>query len=126
MRRLRSDSGAVAVEFALVLIMLVAILSGIIDAGLILSQKLTLASAAREGARVMALQSDPVPSVSKLRTEIGLASAVQIEVLPPTGCPIGVAPGSTVSVKLTDHYSSIGIIALSGNPTAKVVMRCGG
>jgi Flp pilus assembly protein TadG len=49
--RARQERGASAVEFALVLPLLLAIVFGIIDFGLIMAQKATLASAARTGAR---------------------------------------------------------------------------
>ena len=50
-----SDRGAVAVEFALVLPLLLLILFGIIDFGRMLNAQITVNEAAREGARAMAL-----------------------------------------------------------------------
>jgi Flp pilus assembly protein TadG len=58
MKRFRSDTGAVAVEFAIVLIPLMLILLGVIDFGRIYTQQISLTAAARQGARVMALQTD--------------------------------------------------------------------
>ena len=46
-----ADRGAVAVEFALILPILVMILFGIIEFGFVLAQKAALSSAVREGAR---------------------------------------------------------------------------
>ena len=54
----RRDRGAAAVEFALVLPVLLLILFGIIDFGRMLNAQLTVNEAAREGARAMALQSE--------------------------------------------------------------------
>jgi len=53
MKPLRSDRGATAVEFALVILPLALLLMGIIDFGRAYSQQLELSSAAREGVRVM-------------------------------------------------------------------------
>src|SRR5215831_13065346 len=50
-----SDRGAAAVEFALVLPILVILIFGIIDFGRMLNAKITLTEAAREGARATAL-----------------------------------------------------------------------
>ena len=48
----RRDEGAAAVEFALVLPILVVLLFGIIEFGLVFDAQLTITHAAREGARV--------------------------------------------------------------------------
>lgn len=56
MRRLHSDSGAVAVEFALVMVPLLLILFGIIDFGFAFDNQLAVTAAAREGARTMAVE----------------------------------------------------------------------
>jgi len=53
--RKTSDRGAVAVEFALVLPLLLILIFGIIDFGRMLNAKITLTEAAREGARATAL-----------------------------------------------------------------------
>jgi len=49
------DRGAAAVEFALVLPLLLILIFGIIDFGRLLNTKITLTEAAREGARATAL-----------------------------------------------------------------------
>lgn len=56
MRKLRSDSGAVAVEFALVMVPLLLILMGIIDFGHAYGSQLSVSAAAREGVRSIAVQ----------------------------------------------------------------------
>ncbi|WP_344125586.1 TadE family protein [Luedemannella flava] len=53
----RRDRGAAAVEFALVLPVLLILVFGIIDFGRMLNAKITLTQAAREGARAAAVSS---------------------------------------------------------------------
>ena len=50
-----SDRGAVAVEFALLLPLLVLLIFGMIDFGRAINAQITITQAAREGARVLAL-----------------------------------------------------------------------
>lgn len=57
MSRLRSQRGAELVEFALVLPLLLAVVSGIIDFGFLFQRNLVLQNAAREAARVSVLPS---------------------------------------------------------------------
>jgi len=54
----KSERGQSAVEFALVLPILIIILLGIIEFGWFLNAKITITSAAREGARVYAIHGD--------------------------------------------------------------------
>lgn len=55
MKRTRGDRGAVAVEFAILLPVLLLILLGIVDFGRWYNAKVSLTQAAREGARLEAL-----------------------------------------------------------------------
>lgn len=57
-----SDRGAAAVEFALLLPLILVLVLGIIDFGGMLHAQVTLTQAAREGARVAALQDDSDPA----------------------------------------------------------------
>lgn len=57
-----SDRGAAAVEFALLLPLVLVLVLGIIDFGGMLHARVTLTQAAREGARVAALQDDSDPA----------------------------------------------------------------
>lgn len=56
------DRGAVAVEFAIVLPVLLLLVFGIIDFGRALNAQVTLTQAAREGSRLEALDQDDVES----------------------------------------------------------------
>lgn len=57
-RRSGEDQGSAAVEFALVLPVLMIILFGIIDFGRMLNTRITLSQAANEGARAVAVAGD--------------------------------------------------------------------
>lgn len=84
MRRRQGDRGAAAVEFALVLPVLLLVIFGIIDFGRMLYAKITLAEAAREGARAAALvgqsagQSQVAKSVTGLDTSAGPVTATVV------------------------------------------------
>jgi Flp pilus assembly protein TadG len=57
-RSLRQDEGAASVEFAIVAVLLFLIVFGIVEFGLWISEYEAMTSAAREGARVAAVESD--------------------------------------------------------------------
>lgn len=91
MRRRRhwgDDRGAAAVEFALVFPILVVILFGIVEFGSVYNAQLQLTSAAREGARTMAVTGDPAAArTAALNATVGLSplTAANITVTP-TSC----------------------------------------
>jgi len=74
MRRLHSDSGAVAVEFALVMVSLLLILFGIIDFGFAFNNQLAVTAAAREGARIMAVESNKADAATDAIKAVKAAS----------------------------------------------------
>ena len=78
-RRRRSESGAAAVEFALVLPLLMLLLFGIISYGVMLSFRQSLSQAAAEGARAAAVtfvvgqkQSEAYSSVNQALDSFGV------------------------------------------------------
>jgi Flp pilus assembly protein TadG len=87
MVRNRSEAGAAAVEFALILPLLLLILAGIIDLGLLLNAAMTAGDQAREAARSLALAYDPLTQTGKTDEAAALAEV---------GAPSGCAPGTTV------------------------------
>ena len=129
MTRLREERGASAVEFALILPLLVILVMGIIDFGRGFQVQGTLSAAAREGVRMMALQNDPAAARAVARStasslEPALTDA-QITITPAT-CPAGT--GST-TVRLTIDYDLpllTGWFGATVDLTATGVMRCGG
>lgn len=128
------ERGAAAVEFALVLPMLVVLVFGIISFGFMYTNWTALESGAREGARYMAIHSRTDSSAADVAEQRAKAAAV----LPcgadggactaasaPTRCEAGVKDITyrmTAPVDLTIPFVTSGPISL----TAEAVMRCGG
>jgi Flp pilus assembly protein TadG len=135
MKRFRSESGAVAVEFAIVLVPLLLVLMGILDFGRAYTQQLSLSAAAREGVRVMALQADPALGTSVAKQRIRDASPAlapplaDSQIVITAACVPGKAPVS-VTVTLTYPLASItgmfDSLFAGEHLTGKAVMRCGG
>ena len=125
------DRGATAVEFALLLPVLLLLVFGIIDLGRALNAQITLTQAAREGARLAALSQANV--VSRTQAAATGLSGVTVTV---TACPSGGATAdATVQVSYPFTFATpLGAIArlLGGSGpgssltlTATGVMACG-
>ncbi len=128
-RRLTRDRGAAAVEFALVVPILLLLVFGIAEFGRAYNIQTTLSGAAREGARTMALENDP-----------GAASAAAVAAAQPldvSGGQVSVSPGScplsgttaSDTVRVTVTYPMEFVTNLFGNGftlTGEGVMRCNG
>lgn len=85
--RPQRQSGAAAVEFALLLPLLMAMLVGVIDVALALYDKAVLTQASREGARAGIVLREPKPTVAEI-TEVVLQRAQpQLISLQATGAP---------------------------------------
>lgn len=90
-----ADNGAAAVEFGLLLPLILVIVLGIIDFGGMLHAQVTLTQAAREGARVAALQDPDSPTYDPDEVETRTKDAVvsplldqdQVGVLAYPECP---------------------------------------
>ncbi len=130
-----ADSGAAAVEFALVLPLLLLLLLGIIDFGRAYNMQLALTQAAREGVRVSALGGTEADAVSRAQQAMfpvtGATASVTLT------CPAAVLPTSDAEVTVTRTYDYItpisGILNLMGQPalatptiTGRGRMRCNG
>jgi Flp pilus assembly protein TadG len=86
LRRLAGDRGAAAVEFALVVPVLLLLIFGVAEFGRAYNIQTTLSGAAREGARTMALEND-----------VGAATAATVAAARPldlSSGEISVSPGS--------------------------------
>jgi Flp pilus assembly protein TadG len=96
------DRGATAVEFALVLPLLLLILMGVVDFGRALNAQVTLTQAAREGARLAALKQPNV--VSKTQAAATGLSGVTVTV---TACPATPSPTANAVVQVGVTFTFI-------------------
>jgi Flp pilus assembly protein TadG len=130
-RGARSDRGAAAVEFALLLPLLLVLVFGIIDFGRALNAQITLTQAAREGARLASLKQPNV--VPKSQAAASPLTGVGVAV---TACPAAPTPGADATVQTSytfEFLTPVGAIAAMfggggfGDPivlTAQGVMPC--
>ncbi len=124
MRRLQSERGAAAVEFALVVPLLLILLLGIVEFGRVFNTQLQLTHAARESVRVMAIQKQPAAARSA-----GIASVSGLNpALTAGNISVGSCTNTTdVTVTITYSVSLLsGLFADVVPLTGKAVMRCGG
>lgn len=131
MRRLRAgrfdDSGAAAVELALVMPLLILLVMGVIRMGQLFNTQISFTAAAREGVRTMAIENDAAVArqvaIDAAPTVLPALTAGEIAVSPGT-C----SPGSNVQVTVTRPVTYD--IPLWGTFSYNVrgvgVMRCGG
>lgn len=129
----KPDRGAEMVEFAIIVPVLLMLVLGIIEFGFLLHEQATLAGAAREGAREMAIHNnvgDAQDAVIGAVDPLVVLTADNVTIAPAT-C----SPGESVTVTVSyAHDSLTGILAfLDGdsagaaiNLTGVGVMRCGG
>ena len=126
MERSTSERGAAAVEFALVVPLLLLLLLGVIEFGRVFNAQLQLSAAARESVRVMAIQ-------KQAATAVGAAIAAAPNLHPAlTVANVEVTPTScaaTTDVTVTITYSVdlvSGLFADAIPLSGRAVMRCGG
>ena len=86
-RRTRHQRGAAAVEFALLLPVLMAMLMGALEMGLILYDKAVLTNATREGARAGIVLRNPKPTVSEITNVVLQKSQTSLISLLPADAP---------------------------------------
>lgn len=125
--------GAVAVEFALILPILLMLVLGIIDFGRLYYTQVTLTQAAREGARLEALSKPTVVSgttgaatgLSGLTVTIN-GTAYASDPNPAVSCPTG--QDATVKVSYPNFtFTLAGLVGLGSiTLSATGVMPCGG
>jgi Flp pilus assembly protein TadG len=127
--RLRDEHGASAVEFAFIVPLLLVLVLGIAEFGHAFQVQGTLSAAAREGARVMALQNDPAAAKAAVRNasptlDPAVTNAqIQVsDVCPPTTT-------TTRNVRVTVEYPMpflTGFFGADIDLTGTGVMRCNG
>ena len=121
------DRGAAAVEFALVLPLLLILIFGIIDFGRLLNAKITLTEAAREGARATALLGEDAGS-ARARS----AAGYPIDDPDVHACPSSPDPDDDATVTVRYEFQFITpisfLLGAGGDGTvelsAKGVMPC--
>ena len=118
----RNERGAAAVEFALVVPLLVALLAGIAEFGRAYYLQTTLSGAAREAVRSVALKNDSVAARTVARNAAGLTLADGQFTI--AGCSSAGADAA-VTIRYSTPFMS-GLFGTTLNLTGKGVMRCGG
>lgn len=126
MKKLRNESGAAAVEFALVVPLLLLLLLGIVEFGRVFNAQMQVTAAAREGVRVMAIQKQVDASIAT-----AVAGAPGLSPALASG-QVSIMPGScttNIDATVTVTYSLDLVAGLFGKSiplTGRAVMRCGG
>jgi Flp pilus assembly protein TadG len=132
--RHRSERGAVALEFALLLPILLLLLLGIVEFGRAYNAQITLTQAAREAVRVMAIEDDAaLAESSTIQAAASLDPAlmtVQIESRDPSASgPVTedkCSPGHQVTVRIAYKLKTLTGFFGPLNLTGQGAMRCGG
>jgi Flp pilus assembly protein TadG len=127
---LRTERGATAVGFALIVPLLIVLVLGIAEFGRAFQVQGTLSAAAREGVRLMALQNDAAAARAAVRNAASSLNPritdAQI-VITPSSCPV--LDGGSTSVRLTINYPMPYLTGFFGSGvglTGTGVMRCNG
>ena len=126
MRRILGDRGAAAVEFALIVPVLLILVFGIMEFSRLYNEQISLSNAARSAARVMAISNDQGQAVS---AAIGGAPALNPAIssgqvsFNPSAC----ATGGTMTVTI-DYPTQLltGWFGASMTLTGEGAMPCGG
>lgn len=120
-----SERGAAAVEFAILLPVLLMLVLGTIEFGRAYNAQITLTNAARDGVRVMAIANDP----GGAQTAAKNAAASVSTTIPTSDVTLSTNVCSTgAQVTLTIKYTLSTITGIAGPfpMTGKGVMLCGG
>ena len=129
-QRLRDERGASAVEFAMILPLLLVLVLGIPEFGRAFQVQSTLSAAAREGVRTMALQNDPAQARTMVRSVAGSLNPALTDAdiaVAPAACPTTYP--STATVQVTVRYRLPFLTGFFGSGvdlTGTGVMRCNG
>lgn len=128
--RLRDERGASAVEFGMIVPLLLVLLLGIIEFGHAFQVQGTLSASAREGARRMALQNDQAQARDAVQEAAAALSPgitdAQISI-DPASCPV--ASDTDTDVVVTISYPMpflTGFFGATVGLSGRGVMRCQG
>lgn len=119
--RRSGERGAAAVEFALVCPILLMLLIGMVEFGRGYSAKISIASAAREGVRAVALGDDGAAAARAAASDL---EASKLTVSAPASCKQG--DPVTVTTRYAFSYNIPLLPARTINLESRGVMRCGG
>jgi Flp pilus assembly protein TadG len=114
-RDARGERGAAAVEFALVLPVLLLIIFGIIDFGRMLYTKITLTEAAQTGARAGAIFGQGKGEDQAKLAAAGLNQASGELDVSVVACPSTPVPGDDATATLTYHFTFVTPLAALAN-----------
>jgi len=119
-----SERGAAAVEFAILLPLLLMLVLGTIEFGRAYNAQITLTNAARDGVRVMAINNDPTAAKKAAQNAAASVSTIPVSniTLSTTTC----STGNQVTLTIKYTLSTITGIAGPFPMTGKGVMLCGG
>lgn len=126
-RLITPDRGAAAVEFALVALLLITLVVGAVEFGRLWAMQASLASAARDGAREMAIKKDTADPQGVLNNVFPFGTPT---IASRADCPVPGDPSVDSSAELGAEFQTntltgllpFGAITLRGEG----VMRCGG
>lgn len=125
--RRNRERGAAAVEFAIVVPLLLALVLGIVEFSRIYNVQIVVTNAAREGARTMAIKDDTGLATAAVNNAVTNVTLSSIQITPGTGaCTNGAEANATVTSNvalLTGPWFNIGS---SITVTGTGAMRCGG
>jgi Flp pilus assembly protein TadG len=124
MGRTGQEHGAAAVEFALVITLLITILGGIVDFGFMFNAQISLTHAAREGVRVEAIGTGDAEAAATAAFSAPAVTGFDAQVT--AACPD--ANGARLRTQATYEPFFIGFLPLDQftDLESEAVMRCGG
>lgn len=129
MRKLQSERGAVAVEFAFVVPLLLLILLGIVEFGRAYNVQISLTHAARETARTMAIktvsatETDPwAAAVAAGKAAAPALDGTKMTFAKPATCSVD----PTIDVVITYDYGTLTGVVGAMTLRGKAAMQCGG
>jgi Flp pilus assembly protein TadG len=125
-----SERGAAAVEFAILVPVLVTLLLGIMEFSRLYNAQSELSAAAREGVRVLAVTGNQATARSAAKNVVvSLSPALQDSNISfGSPCPSTVAAGTSPQATITITYSLSTLTGIAGpfTMTGKGAMLCGG
>ncbi|MFC9350796.1 TadE/TadG family type IV pilus assembly protein [Arthrobacter sp. NPDC057013] len=123
-KRARRDRGAVAVEFALIAPILLALVAGIVEFSHAYNLQISVTQAAREAAREMAIEDDQGAAATAAAAGApGLTTGNFQYAFSPASC----AAGQNMTVTITYPAATLtGIFGSTVTVTGVGAMRCGG